>query len=525
VRSSPDGGRAWCALAAILAIGAALGFGREPAALDWQPALAFDAPWRALSAAFVHYSALHLLANLAGVVLVGALGWFARVPTRVAVAWLIAWPLTQLGLLARPDLIHYGGLSGVLHAGTACVALHLILHARGLRRTIGALLLAALAIKVLSETPWGAPLRRPAGWDIATAPLAHATGLAAGLISALLVEATTRLMRTDEKEGRRRSAPLPLGGRGAQPAGSSAASGRVAERKASLDAVAIAVLILCCFLWGLNQVAAKAALPEVPALWQATLRSTGAALLVWLWAGRRGIALFARDGTLKGGLLAGALFGAEFFCIFMGLQFTTASRMVVFIYISPFVVALGMPLIARSERLAPLQSVGLVVAFAGVAWAFAEGFSRPAAGPLQWLGDGLGVVAGVLWGATTLAIRATSLGQASAEKTLFYQLAVSALLLLAAALLGAAPLPDRLSSLAWGSLAFQTVVVSFASYLVWFWLIRHYPATPLASFTMLTPVFGLILGAVLLAEPVTARLLIALATVAAGIFLVNRRTS
>ena len=132
-----------------------------------------------------------------------------------------------------------------------------------------------------------------------------------------------------------------------------------------------------------------------------------------------------------------------------------------------------------------------MVAFAGVAWAFAEGFSRPAAGPLQWLGDGLGVLAGVLWGATTLAIRATSLSQASAEKTLFYQLAVSALLLLAAASLGAAPLPDRLSALAWASLAFQTVIVSFASYLVWFWLIRHYPATPLASFTMLTPVFGL----------------------------------
>ena len=127
-------------------------------------------------------------------------------------------------------------------------------------------------------------------------------------------------------------------------------------RSASSDALAVAVLVLCCFLWGLNQVAAKAALPEVPALWQATLRSAGAAILVWLWAGRRGIALFARDGTLKGGLLAGALFGAEFFCIFVGLQFTTASRMVVFIYISPFVVALGMPLIARSERLRPCRA-------------------------------------------------------------------------------------------------------------------------------------------------------------------------
>ncbi|MEO5845845.1 MAG: DMT family transporter [Caldimonas sp.] len=297
------------------------------------------------------------------------------------------------------------------------------------------------------------------------------------------------------------------------------------ERKSHLDTVAVAVLVLCCFLWGLNQVAAKAALAEIPALWQAALRSTGAAVLVWVWARWRGIALFARDGTLAGGLLAGALFGAEFFCIFVGLQFTTASRMVVFIYIAPFFVALGMPLIARAERLTALQSAGLVLAFAGVAWAFAEGFSRPAAGPMQWLGDGLGVLAGALWGATTLAIRATALGQASAEKTLLYQLAVSALLLLGAAAFIAAPLPHRLSALAWSSLAFQTVIVSFASYLVWFWLIRHYPATRLSSFTMLTPVFGLVLGAVLLAEPVTERLLIALVAVAAGIFFVNRRTS
>ena len=295
------------------------------------------------------------------------------------------------------------------------------------------------------------------------------------------------------------------------------------ERKTHIDALAGTLLVLCCFLWGLNQVAAKAILPEVPALWQAALRSTGAAVLVWLWARQRGIALFARDATLPGGLVAGALFAAEFFCIFVGLQYTTASRMVVFIYISPFVVALGMPLIARSERLTWLQTAGLVVAFAGVASAYAEGFSNPAAGARQWIGDGLGVLAGILWGATTLAIRGSALNHASAEKTLLYQLAVSGALLMLAALLSGDAMPMRLSALAWGSMAFQVVVVSFASYLLWFWLIRHYPATRLASFTMLTPVFGLLLGAWLLAEPVTARLLLALATVAAGIYLVNRR--
>ena len=299
----------------------------------------------------------------------------------------------------------------------------------------------------------------------------------------------------------------------------------MADRKTHLDAIALGSLVFCCFLWGLNQVAAKSAMPEIPALWQAAARSTGGAALVWLWSRSRGIALFDRDTTLPGGLLAGTLFAAEFFCIFIGLQFTTASRMVVFLYTAPFVVALGMPMIARSERLSGWQMAGLVLAFAGVAWAFSEGFSEPAAGPEQWLGDALGLLGGVLWGATTLAVRGSALNHASAEKTLLYQLAVSALLLVVAALVSGVPLPDHLSALAWASIGFQVVIVTFASYLLWFWLIRHYPATRLASFTMLTPVFGLLLGAVLLAEPVTGRLLLALAAVATGIFLVNRKTA
>ena len=297
------------------------------------------------------------------------------------------------------------------------------------------------------------------------------------------------------------------------------------DRKHHLDTIAVFSIVSCCFLWGLNQVAAKAAMPEIPGLWQAAARSSGGAALVWLWARHRRIALFERDATLPGGLLAGVLFAAEFFCIFIGLQFTSASRMVVFIYIAPFVVALGMPLIARSERLRSGQMTGLLLAFAGVAWAFAEGFSQPAIGPQQWIGDALGVLGGVLWGATTLAVRGSALTGASAEKTLLYQLVVSALLLIAGALVTRVPLPSHVSTLAWASLAFQVVIVTFVSYLVWFWLVRHYPATRLSSFTMLTPVFGLLLGAVLLAEPITVRLVLALATVAAGIFLVNRRTS
>ena len=177
-------GRAWCAVTLALALGTALAAIAPSAALDWQPALAWREPWRAWTAAFVHYSALHRAANAAGLLLVAALGIAARAPPRLALAWLAAWPLTQLGLLAQPALLHYGGLSGVLHAGVAVAALYLAWRGSRGERWIGAALLGGLALKVASEAPWGAPLRHPAGWDIAVAPAAHACGLAAGLLCA-----------------------------------------------------------------------------------------------------------------------------------------------------------------------------------------------------------------------------------------------------------------------------------------------------------------------------------------------------
>ncbi len=183
----------WLAVSALLGLGALAALGLPSAALDWQPALAASEPWRTWSAALVHLSTLHLMANLAGTALVGALGFVAGVPKRSVVAWLVAWPLTQFALLARPDLTHYAGLSGVLHAGVAVVAVHLIASARGLRRAIGLAILAGLALKVAGETPWAAEaLRHPAGWDIAVAPFAHAGGLVAGALASALAEALAR---------------------------------------------------------------------------------------------------------------------------------------------------------------------------------------------------------------------------------------------------------------------------------------------------------------------------------------------
>ncbi len=175
--------KTWFAVTALFMLASLIAWPLIHQAIDWQPALAFTQPWRAFSAAFVHYSPLHLAANLVGALLVGAFGWAAQVPRHMALAWLIAWPLTQLGLLVQPSLLHYGGLSGVLHSGVVIVCVHLIFAGTSSQRRVGGATLLVVIVKVLLEAPWKGALTHPAEWDIAVAPMAHASGVVVGVIA------------------------------------------------------------------------------------------------------------------------------------------------------------------------------------------------------------------------------------------------------------------------------------------------------------------------------------------------------
>jgi rhomboid family GlyGly-CTERM serine protease len=179
---------AWVALAGLHMLAALLAWPLAPEELDWQPGLAVAQPWRALSGAWVHWSLSHLLANLAGCAVLAWLGWRARLATAQAIAWLAAWPLTQALLLAWPALQHFGGLSGVLHAGVAITAIEL-LSRNGRERLVGTLLGAGLLVKLTLEAPLGPTLRQVEGWDIAIAPVAHLSGVLAGAICALALRA------------------------------------------------------------------------------------------------------------------------------------------------------------------------------------------------------------------------------------------------------------------------------------------------------------------------------------------------
>jgi len=288
-----------------------------------------------------------------------------------------------------------------------------------------------------------------------------------------------------------------------------------------LDGTAFGVMVLCTAVWGCQQVAIKLTAPYVSLVMQSAIRSVIASALVLLWIWFRNISLWKRDGTLWPGIAAGLLFGGEFVFIYGGLAHTAASRMVVFIYLAPVVTALGLHWRVPGEKLRPLQWLGVLLSFAGIAFAFAEGFSNARTATLP--GDLCGIVAALLWGATTVLIRATRLSNVAAEKTLFYQLAVSALMLPLASLAMGEPGVVRLTPLAALSLVFQGAIVAFASYLAWFWLLTRYLAGRLAVFSFLAPLFGVLAGVTLLGEPLTPRFAAAALLVGAGIVLVNLR--
>ena len=293
-------------------------------------------------------------------------------------------------------------------------------------------------------------------------------------------------------------------------------------RKDHLGLPAAALLLSCCAFWGLQQVLVKATLAEMPAAFQAMLRFAASTLCLMVWCRVRGIALFDRDSSLWPGLLVGALFAGEMLCVFLGLQYIPASRLTVFLYASPLWAALILPWVIRSERLRALQWVGLLLAFLAVAYTLRDGLLRGQTASQHW-GDILGLASGLFWAMTTVTIRSSRLMRASAEKLLFYQVACTAVAGGALSLLLGDVWVSSFSPFAITSLALQSVVGGFASYLVWMWMLGRYPATKIGSFALSTPVFALIFGALWLGEPVHIELVAALATVIFGITLVNRK--
>ena len=286
-----------------------------------------------------------------------------------------------------------------------------------------------------------------------------------------------------------------------------------------LDPGAIALILVLCLTWAFNQIAIKLALPEIPPMLQAALRSAAALPVLLLLARIRGVKMFERDGTLRAGLFAGVLFGLEFVLIYRGLQLTSASRAVVFLYTAPFFVALG-SFRFLGERLGPSQWGGLALSFLGVA--LAMGVPQANVDGKVLLGDLLIVLGGMLWGATTVVAKGTRLRFAPPEKALGYQVATSIPILGTAAFLFGERITHMPSPFVMGLMAWQAFWVVGTTFTIWFALVKTYSASKLSAFTFITPLFGVVASYFIMHDALTLAFGGAAILVIAGLFLVNR---
>jgi drug/metabolite transporter (DMT)-like permease len=213
------------------------------------------------------------------------------------------------------------------------------------------------------------------------------------------------------------------------------------------------------------------------------------------------------------------MFGVEFGMLYVGLTFTTASHGVLFLFTAPFFVAAGAHWLLPGEPLTTRKVLGLLLAFAGVAATLADSLGSPT--PARVLGDLLALAAGVLWAATSLYLKAVVRDRMTYTQILFCQLGVSAVLLaILSLLLEPRFLWLRTPGVLLG-LFYQSVIVAFASYLVWFWLIQVYPVSLVSAYTFFTPICGVLMGGLLLGEPLTGKLLVGAVLVAGGMVLLN----
>lgn len=293
--------------------------------------------------------------------------------------------------------------------------------------------------------------------------------------------------------------------------------GSLTQTKA-IDVFAAALMVGLTFSWGFNQVAIKLTNEGFNPIAVVVARSAVGGLVVLAWCRYRGIRLTERDGTLWPGVFAGVFFGLEFIALFVGLDYTSAARSVLFLNTMPFFVLVGGHVFLR-ERISALKLAGIVLAFLGVALVFSDRLSLPGPGAVR--GDILCLGAGLCWAISTLCVKGSKLSQVAAEKTLLYQLAVSAVITLPLVWLGG-PLLRSPGAIPVAAFLFQAFFVVAFTYVLWFGLIRCYPASGLASFAFLSPVFGVLSGGVLLHEPLSAKIFLALGLIGVGLIVVNQ---
>ena len=293
------------------------------------------------------------------------------------------------------------------------------------------------------------------------------------------------------------------------------------EKKTKIDAFGAIALIAFSLLLGINHVVIKIVNLGLNPIFFAGIRSFIAFFFIIFWMRLANKPIVFNKENFKISLIAGVIFAFEFLFLFLALDFTSVSRNSIIYYSMPLWLTILLFFTKSNERNSFLKSLGLILAFTGVVISVTNFEIKLILNSTNFIGDILAFLAALFWAILIIIAKNSNFSKVLPEMQLLWMVMVSAPILTIFSIFIEEPIRDFEIIHIWGVL-FQSIIVVAGGFLFWLWLLARYPASGVASFSFLTPIFTIFFGWLILGEVITTNFLIAAFLVISGLILINK---
>ena len=293
------------------------------------------------------------------------------------------------------------------------------------------------------------------------------------------------------------------------------------QKKTKIDAFGAIALIAFSLLLGINHVVIKIVNIGLNPIFFAGIRSFIAFIFIIIWMKLINKPIVFNRESLKISFIAGVIFALEFLFLFLALDFTTVSRNSIIYYSMPLWLTILLFFTKSNEKISLLKFLGLILAFIGVVLSVTNFKINLILNSPNLIGDILAFLAALFWALLIIIAKNSSFNKVSPEMQLLWMVMVSGPILTIFSLFIEDPIRNFQLIHIWGIL-FQSIIVVAGGFLFWLWLLSKYPASGVASFSFLTPIFTIFFGWLILSEVMTIDFYIAAFLVISGLILINR---
>ena len=293
------------------------------------------------------------------------------------------------------------------------------------------------------------------------------------------------------------------------------------QKKTKIDAFGAIALISFSLLLGINHVVIKIVNLGLNPIFFAGIRSFIAFIFIIIWMKLFDKPIVFNSKYIKISFIAGFIFALEFLFLFLALDFTTVSRNSIIYYSMPLWLTMLLLFTKNNEKISFLKFLGLILAFIGVVLSVTNFKINLILNSPNLIGDILAFLAALFWALLIIIAKNSSFSKVSPEMQLLWMVMVSGPILTIFSLFIEDPIRNFQLIHIWG-IIFQSIIVVAGGFLFWLWLLSKYPASGVASFSFLTPIFTIFFGWLILGEVMTFDFIIAAFLVISGLILINR---